>query len=238
MTFDEIFAEYYPLYRGQATVPASTDREYLLAIPLANNAIRKWDRADGVLWRELYTTVQVEGDGSQVISIDQSSYEAPDNMRKPDGDIRLTDPTNASNVKRIPVVSPTDKYAKSDTRAYAYFVGGANAGWTLYFTGNITPYVGWLIDYAYYKKPTLITTGTDVPDMSDPNFIVQDMLASRFTASRNGFAYQAAKANATDALRNMIVENNSGSPGNSWNLLETDQTPGFGRNDNSSFFRS
>lgn len=243
MTYDEIFAEYYPLYRGQATVPAVTDREYLLGIPLANNAIRRWDRADGVLWEELYTTNQVEGSnggGTLTLVSTAASSTGPTNMRKPGSDIVLTSPTDTTRKKRIPVVAASEVYAKSDAATYAYFVGSANSGtWVLYFNGDMTQYNGWTLDYVYYKKPTLFTVGGgEENEMSDPNFIIQTMLQSRFVNSRNGFAYTDAKANAIDALRNMVIENNSGSPGNSWNLLGTDTTPGFGGNkqNNRNFF--
>lgn len=241
MNYDDIFAEYYPLYRGQATVPASTDREYLLGIPLANNAIRRWDRADGVLWEELFTSNQQQGsDGEGTLTLDLTltSQVGPTNMRKPGSYVQLTDPTNAQNFRRFPVIAPSETYAQGSNSMYAYFEGSANTGvWALFLNGTYTQYSDWLIDYPYYKKPTLFTPGGgEVADMSDPNFIIQSMLQSRFVNSRNGFAYSDSKANATDALRNMVIENNSGSPGNSWNLLTTDQTPGFGQKNNNSFF--
>ena len=58
MNFSEIFEEYYTIFRGQnSNIPVSGDREYDTAIQLGNNAIRKWDRADGVEWKELRTTL-------------------------------------------------------------------------------------------------------------------------------------------------------------------------------------
>ncbi len=240
MDYDAIFAEYYPLYRGQATVPASTDREYQLGIKLANNAIRRWDRADGTLWNELYTTAQTETGQNTDLSVDTTvtNYSGPDNMRKCGSVVRLTDPSDSTRFVKLRVVSNGDIYAKSDNIPYAYFVGGANAGWVLYLVGNITSYNGWDIDYGYYKKPTLIEDGSTITEVSDPNFIIQSMLQSRFVNSRNGFAYNDAKEEATKALSNMVIENISGSPGNAWNLLETDQTPGFGTTSNTNFFRS
>lgn len=233
MNYDNIFAEYYPLYRGQATVPSSTDREYLLGIPMANNAIRRWDRADGMLWEELFTTNQLqssEGGGDQTLDITATSLVAPTNMRKPGSQIKLTDPTNSQNFIKVPVVAASETYAQGNNAQYAYFIGSANTTeWALYLNGTYTQYDGWLVDYIYYKTPTLFTNGGgEVADMSDTNFIIQSMLQTRFVNSRNGFAYSDAKELATDSLRNMVIENNSGSPGDSWNLLTTDTTPGFG----------
>jgi hypothetical protein len=241
MDYDAIFAEYYPLYRGQATVPASTDREYLLGIPLANNAIRRWDRADGKLWEELFTTAQLQGnDGGATLTFDASatSTTGPTNMRKPGSFIKLTHPTNTANNIRIPVVEASDTYAKGTNSTYAYFIGSASRqDWTLQFNGQYSNYDGWTIDYVYYRTPTFITEGGgEVVDMSDPNFIIQSMLQSRFVNSRNGFAYNDAKEQATNALMNMVIENDSGAFGRGWNLLETDTTPGFGSRNRGSFF--
>lgn len=242
MDYDAIFAEYYPIYRGQAVVPASTDREYLLGIPFANNAIRRWSRADGVLWNELFTTNQeqgADGEGSLTLDLSLTSLAGPTNMRKPGSYVKLTDPGNSQNAVRIPVVDASDVYAQGNDSTYAWFEGSANTQvWALHLNGTTyAQYANWLVDYPYYKQPTLFTNGGgEVADMSDPNFIIQSMLQTRFMNSRNGFAYSDAKANATDALRNMVIENNSGSPGDSWNLLSTDQTPGFGQGGPTSFF--
>jgi hypothetical protein len=231
MDYDAIFAEYYPLYRGQASVPGSGDREYLLGIPMANNAIRKWDRADGVLWNELKTSAQVEQDGDLVVDTTATVYQGSDNMRKPPAKVRLTDPANSQHYFDLTTVSQDKIEDINPQSSYAYFTGSANTGWSFYLNSpSLSTYNAWTIDYLYIKRPTLITTGTDIPDMSDPNFIVQSMLATRFVNSRNGFAFSTAKADATDALRNMIIENNSGTYGDSWNLLkETPQSPGFGK---------
>lgn len=241
MDYDSIFAEYYPMYRGQATVPASSDREYQLGIPFANNAIRRWDRADGTLWEELYTTNQIqgsEGEGSLTVDTTQPFLNGPTNMRKPGGVLKLINPTNANDFRKIPVVLSSEKYAQGGSSTFANFVGSANTGiWALYLNGDYSQYANWLIDYDYYKTPTLFTNGGgEVADMSDPNFIIQTMLQTRFVNSRNGFAYSDAKAEATNSLRNMVIENNSGSPGNSWNLLSTDQTPGFAQSNRNTFF--
>jgi hypothetical protein len=241
MDYDAIFEEYYPLYRGQATVPDSSDREYQLGIALANNTVREWDRADGKLWNELFTTNQLTGSdngAATTFDITATSLVAPTNMRKPGAYVTLTDPANTSNYRKIPVVDASDVYAKGQNSTYAYFIGSASRqDWALYFNGIYTPYSGWNVDYVYYRTPTFFTLGGgEIADMSDPNFIIQGMLKRRFVNSRNGFAYNDAREQATNALMNMVIENDSGAPGRGWNLLETDQTPGFGGSNRSSFF--
>lgn len=225
MNFSEIFEEYYTIFRGQnSNIPVSGDREYDTAIQLGNNAIRKWDRADGVEWKELRTTLikdaarialltpphtEVAGDLLTVAS--QTAYAAPLNMRKPPGFITV------GSRELIKVISPAqaDQYGGVSS-AFAYFTGSANTGFTLHFDNGTD--AGLPIDYTYLRKPVYITDGTSVPDMSDPNFMIQEMLATRFLNNRNGFGYKITKQEATLALQNMKIENNSGTEGNSDNL--------------------
>jgi hypothetical protein len=223
--FDSIFAEYYTLYRGQATnLPKSGDPEYQIALQLAKNAIRKWDRVDGQLWDELWTTAQEDGSGELVVAVGTFEYDAPDNMRKPPAFVNLR--TGTGDFTRIKVVKPHEAENFSSLSTVAYFTGNPNNGFTLHLDNIQANYDGYDIDYLYVTKPKFPTQGSDRPQMSDPNFMIQDMLASRFANARNGFGYKTAKAEATAALLNMKIENNTGTYGNSSNL--GDSGPGFG----------
>ena len=100
MNFGQIFEEYYTIFRGQnSNIPVSGDREYETAVQLANNAIRKWDRADGVEWRELWTTALVDGSADLTTASGTTEYAAPTNMRKPPAFISVGTRT------RVPLIS-------------------------------------------------------------------------------------------------------------------------------------
>lgn len=209
--FDNIFAEYYAMFRGQATaVPAFGDPEYAIGIQLANNSIRKWSRADGTLWRELIDTLQRADDGGKIVS--GATLECPINMRKPPAKVRFYQGTQYQDWT---VIDPQDEQQLSDLSGYVYFIGGANQGYTMYIGGQgPTQFSGWSVDYVYIKSPSLLTVTRDpgriVLEMSDVNFCIQDMLSSRFQNTRNGFGYKTAKADAKTALADMKIENNSG----------------------------
>lgn len=235
MNFTEIFTEYYSMFRGRATsIPVYGDREYDLGIALANNAIRKWDRADGTLWRELEVrsqdqTTDIWATLQRSILDGSLSYIAPSNMRKPPGHVYFF---NGTQQKRFKVTNPEEADGRTELDDTIIFVGGANTGYSMVVGLNLTTqFSGWQIDYIYTKKPTLMTVATDpsalIPDMSDVNFMVQDMVASRAAQSRNGFLYKTAKADAQTALANMKIENNSGTYGNTQNAL--DPIGGWGR---------
>lgn len=218
MTYDDIFAAYYALYRAEATTPASTDDEYIIGKPLANEAINRWASYDNTMWQGLFQTLRLSGDGDATIIASTTEYTAPGDMKQGGGFLRIfTSATNVT-VARVPIIEPQDAQFQGDTASYAYFIGDPNNGFTLVLNPvPTTPWVGKSMDYVYYKKPTLITTGTDVTEMADPYFIVHRMLANRFRSSRNPY-YSSAKSDAEDALRTMQLTNNSGDWANPWSL--------------------
>lgn len=275
MNFDDIFSEYYTLYRAEATTPASTDDEYTIAMRLANEAIARWANYDSTYWRELYDTNQNSETGAQTIVTAQTAYAAPVNFKEAGGFVKVKN-SSGGTVHSYPIIEPQDAQTRGDNSYYAYFTNSplyystgtaSQSGTTITGSGTtftaamvgmqftfstgetatITAYTsatsitasvsqtvssttykiesnGWKlnlnpaptadingmdIDYVYYKKPTEITSGETVPDMSNPRYIVHRMLANRFRASRNPY-YASANKDAEDALRMMQGDNNSG----------------------------
>lgn len=227
-TFAEIFTEYYSLFRARATsIPVFGDREFNIGIHLANNAIRKWDRADGQLWRELEVRAQDQSTTiwatlNRSIVDGTTGYTPPSNMRKPPAYVWFFNGTSQVAHK---VINPEEAEGRTELADTILFTGGANSGYIMVIGANLAEqYNGWQVDYIYTKTPTYMTTATDpsalIPEMSDTNFMIQDMIASRAAQARNGFLYKTAKADAQTALANMKIENNSGTYGNTQNALD------------------
>lgn len=220
MDFDEIFKAYYFQYRTEATTPASSDDEYIIALGLANEAVNRWSRYDSTYWKELYNTLQLANDGDTTITANTTEYDAPSDMREAGGFVRLLD-SNGNTQVRYPILEIQDVQFQGDNQKYAYFVGNPTAGFTL----NINPspsseQVGMEIDYVYYRKPTFfVSGGSETTEMNDPYFIVHRMLASRFRGSRNPFRNDA-KADAEDVLKTMQMDNNSGNWADPWKLQD------------------
>lgn len=233
-TFQEVFEEYYALFRGRVTnLPTFTtnSREYKFAIQLGNNAIKKWNRTDGMLWRELIDLASKQNTTvwptiQRTVATATLTYAAPTNMRKPPASIRLGTST-------IPVIDPQDVLNMASNTTYAYFTGGANNFFTLNIPSTITTqYDGQLIDFIYDKKPTLLTSTTDpaatVIEMSDPSFMIHYMVMLRSIKQRTGFVYQTSLKEASEALQNMKLENMTGNYEKTWNSLNK-ELGGWGR---------
>lgn len=219
MDLDSLFSAYYTQYRVEADTPASTDDEYIVFTALANEGINRWSNYDNTFWKELWNTLQISGDGDLQITTGQTEYVAPDDMRVAGGKIRIYD-NSGSTIARIPIIEPQDVQFQGDLTQYAYFIGDPNNGFTL----NINPaptstWNGMNMNYIYYKKPTLLVTGSDLTEMSQPYFIVHRALANRFRGSRNPY-YNSAKTDAEDVLKTMQMENNSGTWSDPWKLAD------------------
>lgn len=234
MDFDDIFAEYYAQFRGQGTtIPVFGEREYTTAIYLANAGIKKWDRVDGELWRELMTTAAEQTTGvwatlSRSLIDGTLTYPAPTNMRKPPAFVRI-------GTTDYPVIKPYEAQNYTADSSIIWFSGGANTGYTMHVGSNLaTNAAGSTIDYIYIKKPTLFTIATtpaaQIPDMSDPGFLIAWMLRLRFKAARNGMGFKISDADAKEMLMAMRIENSSGTWGNSDNFGDLKGYSGWGVN--------
>lgn len=217
-SFDNIFSLFYTLYRAEATVPVSTDDEYAIALRFANEAVARWSNYDGTYWKELFTTLVAEGEGT-VLSTGVTTYDAPENFREAGGFIKVLD-ANGNSVRNYPIIDPQEAQFRTDATHYAYFTGDPGNGVTL----NINPSPdaainGLRLDYVYYKKPTEFASGGDVTECPNVEYIVHRMLAMRYRASRNPY-YQDAMNDAEDALKIMQMDNNSGSWANPWRLAD------------------
>ena len=220
MTYDEIFTAYYTLFRADSDVPTSTDDEYTVGLRLANEAVNYWANFDGTYWKELFTTNQINGTGTQTITTGTQAYTLPSNYREIGGFATVKD-SNGKVVQKYPIIDAHEVQFKGDDAIYCYVTGDPVAGNQL----NLNPAPpsslnGLDIDYWYYKKPTTFTTGTDTTEVPDPYFIVHRMLAQQFRAARNPY-YSSALRDSESAVKTMQIDNNSGSWANPWQLADT-----------------
>jgi hypothetical protein len=171
-----------------------------------------------VLWKSL------SDDGATPIVDAQYTYAIAD-MRKPPKQITI-------GGSPLAVIDPAQVDLVNQN--CAWFTGSPSAGWTLHIRTITAQMVGEAIDFVYLKQPNEIVDGTSVIEMSDPTFLIHDMLAARFTNARNGFAVKVHKGEAMQALQNMKVEDISGTYGKSDNLNKSSGGSGFGVTRNAS----
>lgn len=210
MDLDDIFAAYWTLYRGESEIPANTDPEYTIAKNLFKEGVNHWETYDGTVWRELYAHFKDE-DGA-TITAGATDYDAPGNYKKAEGDVKVLD-ANDKTLARYPVIDIREVQFKPDGATYAYFSGNRADGYILHLSPAPTSALnGMRIDYPYTKRATELVSGSDVPEMSDPYFLVHRALANRFRSTRNPYT-DDAKQDAENSLGKMKVDNDGGSVG-------------------------
>jgi hypothetical protein len=232
MNFTQIFSSYYMRYRGDSNVPTSTDPEYLIGMSFANDAIREWAATPDTLWNELFTSLATNGgDGDTSYVAGKTTYLAPSDLNIPGGYLKVYDP-NSTSYFLVPLLQPEQAQIMAPSSSYYYFIGDGGNGYNMVFnpSSNLSTGVSWKFDYVYYKDPTLITDGNSIPQMSDPMFIVNYMLAMRFQNARNWTAFQSFyDGQATTNLQNMVNRNSMGTNYNKWKMQDPTGS-GFGRN--------
>lgn len=235
MTFAQIFAAYYALYRAEAQTPSSTDDEYTIALQFANEALGRWSEYDGTYWNSLFTTAQTDSTGGVVtVTAGTTEYAAPDAMKEAGGFIKIKN-SDGNTVRQYGIIQPDEAQFRSDDGQYAYFTGNAGTGFTLHLNPAPDDSIdGMDIDYVYYKKPTIYEDDDTISEIPDPYFIVHRMLAMRFRASRNPY-YQTAFRDSEEALKVMQADNNSGNWANPWKVADNSGAV-FGEDNGGSFF--
>ena len=224
LDFNDLFEQYYTLYRAEADVPNNADEEYTIALALSKEAINRWSHYDATYWKELFVNSLDATDGVTVLATGVSTYACPTNMKEAGGYVRIRDSVTNQIQTSFPIIEPQEAQFKADNTKYCYFTGNPSMGFTLHISTEVSAQDnGNLIEYIYYKKPTYFTNGASFTEMGDPFFIVHRMLANRFRASRNPY-YNSAKQDAEDALRTMQADNNSGTWANPWSLADTSGT--------------
>lgn len=209
------------------TPPASGSQEYqMYGQMIANLAIPAWENERGVLWNELwvnqpnYATIQAQTSSTQ-------TFVLPTDFKFiGDGTIWLTYTGGTATqpaTRTFPVKMLAERglnYLQNQPEFYIY--GNPSVGYTLETgwipkTGDAE--IGANISFRYYKtatKPSFDSSGNlsdanDVPEMSDPNFIIYKVAAQVNAANYNMNLYQIFEDKANYALLQMRSANDMAS---------------------------
>ena len=196
----------HTLYEVDATTPASTDDDYLLRRRLINIAINRWEKNMGILWNELWTNTTLNSTGAVLtLSTTTTIYAAPDAFVFAGGFVRITDGTDT--LSTIAVIKPEEAQINT-THLAAYFTGNPKTGYDLNLTQEPGDSLnGKILEYDYYKMASASTLTTDIPEMSDPYYIVYAVVAELHKGDNNINLYQTALQEAEERIKQMVMKN-------------------------------
>lgn len=177
MTLDGIVQAVWTLYEGDTDTPSSGEEDYTLITRLANAAINRWEHEDGVFWSELWVNLTDAADGDKTSADGTLAYDCPTDFLRPGGYVRLVD--SNSNSKYFSVI-PIEKVQLFDNedKQICYFTGNPQDGFTLNFLDD--PDGTYTIYYEYYKSADTLSATSDIPEMSDPYFIVYFVISRMY----------------------------------------------------------
>lgn len=230
MTEQEILQAVYAMLEGDTSYWETTSDEYLAGRAYCNSAINRWERLEGIRWRELYATLTdslVGLGGDKTLTAGTYSYDCPSDFKFLLGHVRTVDTSGNSTYY---TVIPVERISKMDDSLtnWCYITGNPKDGYDLHFNPDLTLTTGHTIAYEYYKTATTFTATSSVNEMSDPYFIVYFVL-SRFYNNdgedgKSAIAFQEAEAR----LDQMKTENMIGTLESSDEIDDPTNTDGFG----------
>lgn len=225
MTLEQIQQAIHRIYEGDVDYPNSTDEDFLLRSGLINEGIARWESdEDGTLWNELFVSLEDAADGDKTVLENTSEYDAPSDYKFPAGYLRIAG-TFFKLVKAEQVhIQPTGS-------RYYYVTGNQSIGFTIHIIGIGESMVGETIAYDYYKTALTLSSTTDVPEMSNPLYLVHHTLSTLFDLDgddyRSGKHFQLAEG----MYRGMKLKNIQTTWHQESSFGMDDTTPGFGVGD-------
>jgi hypothetical protein len=206
MTEQQILNAVYALYEGDTENWETTSDEYLAGRVYCNVAINRWERLEGIRWRDLFTTLSAAADGDKTLTAGDYDYDCPSDFRFVAGGVRTIDTSGNSTYFNV---IPPEKVAQMDDTSgnWCYFTGSVKDGFILHFNPDLTLSTGHTIAYEYYKSATTFTETTSVSEMSDPYFIVYFVLSRFFENDGEDGKAMKAFQEAEARLDQMRTEN-------------------------------
>lgn len=207
-TVNECLQTIHILLEKTTDYPESTEEDYIVRLALLNGAVRKWETEEGMLWNELFVSLADAGDGDTETESGVGEYDAPSDFRFPVGMLRLSDGTTSSYFNLVP---PSNVQTRDNdtTSSFWYVTGNASTGYSVHI--RQVPTATSTINYEYYKSASNLTTGTDVLEMSDPDFAVYWVLSELISEDDPNLAQKYYEI-ASSKMRAMKIKNLMAAP--------------------------
>ena len=170
LTYSQLKAVLQALIEQNTDTPDTDDVAYWLIV--ANRLIGDWE--EEAEWDVLWTYESAGG----TVAVGDTTYPMSADVKKLSENVELVH-TDGS-IEYIPVVDVTEKqYWTEQLERFVYVTGVAgsyvlNLGWT---PVTDAPEIGATIKYPYYKYATKLASDADVIEMSDPNWLVDAIVA-------------------------------------------------------------
>jgi hypothetical protein len=224
MTYQTIVNQIQLQTLNDPTAPNSSTQEYQTYTQLiANLAIPTWENERGVLWNELW----VDQVNYATIVVSQPDIALPSDFKFIGGGfVRLTYPGSTASspqIRAFPVkMLPEIELNTLQNLPEWYIYGNIQTGFFLrcgWIPQTGSAEIGATLSFRYYayaqtpqlSSSSVLLNPNDVPQMSDPNFIIYKVSAMVSANNFNMQLYQIQEDKANYSLKNMVMANSMAS---------------------------
>lgn len=169
--------EIYLDFEKSSDAPDTTSEDYLVRLRFVRKSIEKWENEQGIEWKELYGTL------SQTLTSgvynDNTGAGTLEDFKRPAGHLKIgEDKYEYVRPERVEVEQRLNESKK------IYTVTGSKGSFSI----NVYPVVTDSFTLNYRKDATKYYTGAESTpiEMSDPSFIIHDVLAQLYLDDDNG----------------------------------------------------
>jgi hypothetical protein len=189
MNLEEILMAVQAAVDGSVDSIDWSDDDTLTRKNIVNKGIRRWAHDNATRWQELAENVTL---GS--VRAGQTTFSLP-------GDYFMLDGVFWPNGDKLPIRNIRQA---TDEGRYGFVSGNVRDGFTLNlgWTPSLGPEVGQNLRLLYYREPRILNKPGDVPEMSDPNFLVA-YTASEVNIGDDTTMYAKFNGDALNYLANM-----------------------------------
>lgn len=203
MTLDDILTKIHIIYEGDTTYPSSGEEDYEVRLQMINDAIDEWAYLENTYWKELFTNLSDAATGDKTATASDNEYDAPSDFRFISSFLYITDTNNIKHYYKYIKQDEVINYQAEYPSGKAFYITGKPTAYKI----NILNPVAGTINYSYYKTPSHLSSSTDVPEMSNPLFIVYSVVAKLYELDNRNDLVSKYIQMANNALNQMIIEN-------------------------------
>jgi len=177
-----------------AEIPTLGGSEYTLWLEFINRGLEEW--AGSHDWEELKTICQ-----PVVLSTSVATVPLPLNFAKLSGDSVLY-VDGLTEGEHFPNIRYEQRGLYNSTDKYTYILGNSSDGYNLIFhPATLASGASLLVEY--YATPTSLASPADVPNIPDPQYLVDRTIAFIFESRSDG-RFQQQEVKAREKLLQMI----------------------------------
>lgn len=218
MLIADCLEKIYYRFEKSSEAPDTDSEDYLVRLEYCNAAISKWEHEQGIEWKELF------GEMTGTLTAGVFSFGTSDNypnFRNPAGSLWIGD-------DKYEYVRPerVEKEVEMNDLKKIYTITGSRGSFSL----NVYPAITDNFTLNYRKYATTFTTGVETSpeiQMSDPDFIIYDVLSNLYLEDDNNTQASVMSQVASAKMDAMKLANET-YPFNNQSKVPDDEFSGFG----------